>query len=145
MELEINNVHEKNGQEAPLISREVYDIIRKNESRIHAAIVNDRDFGYDYFGFKTLERSYLVKVGERTVETPQYLLMRVSIGIHLEDIESAIGTYDLMSRRIFTHATPTLFNAGTCYPQMSSCEFEVFSIGLWIDAFGRFPADDEGG
>jgi len=84
-------------------------------------IIYDRDFDYDYFGFKTLERSYLLKLGGKVVERPQHMLMRVSVGIHKEDIESAIKTYHLMSQRWFTHASPTLFNAGTPRAQLSSC------------------------
>ena len=83
-------------------------------------IIYDRDFDYDYFGFKTLERSYLLKLGGKVVERPQHMLMRVSVGIHKEDIESAIKTYHLMSQRWFTHASPTLFNAGTLKPQVLS-------------------------
>ena len=88
---------------------------------LDAAIIYDRDFGYDYFGFKTLERSYLLKMNGKMVERPQHLLMRVAVGIHKRDIAAAIETYNLMSERWFTHATPTLFNAGTPNPQMSSC------------------------
>src|SRR6202012_5224701 len=83
--------------------------------------IYDRDFGFDYFGFKTLEKSYLLKIDGNIAERPQHLFMRVSVGIHKEDVESAIKTYNLMSERWFTHATPTLFNAGTPKPQMSSC------------------------
>src|SRR5438128_1705431 len=83
--------------------------------------IYDRDYGFDFFGFKTLEKSYLLKINNRIVERPQHMYMRVAIGIHKDDIESAIRTYHLMSERWFTHATPTLFNAGTPKPQMSSC------------------------
>ncbi|GMT19209.1 hypothetical protein PFISCL1PPCAC_10506 [Pristionchus fissidentatus] len=109
------------GEHAPMISPETWAIIEKNAERLNSAIVYDRDFSYTYFGFKTLERSYLMKLDGRIVERPQHLLMRVSIGIHGEDIDAAIETYDMMSERYFTHATPTLFNSGTCRPQMSSC------------------------
>jgi len=88
---------------------------------LDSEIIYDRDFDYDYFGFKTLERSYLLKLGGKVVERPQHMLMRVSVGIHKEDIESAIKTYHLMSQRWFTHASPTLFNAGTPRAQLSSC------------------------
>ena len=114
-------VDAKTGQKASLIADDVYEIIEKNAIHLDSSIIYDRDFGYDYFGFKTLERSYLLKVHGKIVERPQHMLMRVSLGIHKEDIESAIETYNLMSERWFTHATPTLFNAGTPKPQMSSC------------------------
>jgi ribonucleoside-diphosphate reductase alpha chain len=106
---------------APLIADDVMEIINKNSDILDSSIIYDRDFGFDYFGFKTLEKSYLLKVNGQIVERPQHLFMRVSVGIHKEDIESAIKTYNLMSERWFTHATPTLFNAATPKPQMSSC------------------------
>ena len=109
------------GKKAPLLSDEVYKVIKNNAELLDSKIIYNRDFGYDYFGFKTLERSYLLKINGKIVERPQHMLMRVSIGIHLDDIESAVDTYELMSKRYFTHATPTLFNAGTPKPQMSSC------------------------
>uniref|UniRef100_J3LI42 Ribonucleoside-diphosphate reductase n=1 Tax=Oryza brachyantha TaxID=4533 RepID=J3LI42_ORYBR len=112
---------ERSGLMAPLIADGVYEIIMKNATRLDSEIIYDRDFDYDYFGFKTLERSYLLKVGGKVVERPQHMLMRVSIGIHKDDIESAIKTYHMMSQRWFTHASPTLFNAGTPRPQLSSC------------------------
>lgn len=111
----------KTGQNAGLIADDVYEIIKKNAELLDSTIIYDRDFGYDYFGFKTLERSYLLRVDGKVVERPQHMLMRVSLGIHKDDINSAIETYHLMSERWFTHATPTLFNAGTPKPQMSSC------------------------
>ncbi|MEQ9188568.1 MAG: ribonucleoside-diphosphate reductase subunit alpha [Cryomorphaceae bacterium] len=106
---------------APLIADDVYQIIMDNAEMLDSHIIYDRDFGYDFFGFKTLERSYLLKMNNKVVERPQHMLMRVALGIHKEDIDAAIETYDLMSQRWFTHATPTLFNAGTPKPQMSSC------------------------
>ncbi len=109
------------GENASLISKEVYGIIKKNAALLDSTIIYDRDFGYDYFGFKTLEKSYLLKLDKKIVERPQHMLMRVAIGIHKEDIDSAIETYNLMSEKWFTHATPTLFNAGTPKPQLSSC------------------------
>uniref|UniRef100_J3MBN5 Ribonucleoside-diphosphate reductase n=1 Tax=Oryza brachyantha TaxID=4533 RepID=J3MBN5_ORYBR len=115
------HVNERSGLNAPLVADDVYEIIMKNASRLDSEIIYDRDFDYDYFGFKTLERSYLLKLGGRVVERPQHMLMRVSVGIHKDDIESAIKTYHLMSQRWFTHASPTLFNAGTPRPQLSSC------------------------
>ena len=111
----------KTGQNAPLISKETWKVIKDNAAVLDEAIIYDRDFGYDYFGFKTLERSYLMKIDGQTVERPQHLLMRVAVGIHGEDIPAAIETYNLMSEKWFTHATPTLFNAGTPRPQLSSC------------------------
>ncbi|NIJ46081.1 ribonucleoside-diphosphate reductase alpha chain [Wenyingzhuangia heitensis] len=114
-------VNPRTGLESPLLSDEVYNVIQENSAVLDSAIVYDRDFNYDYFGFKTLERSYLLKINGEIVERPQHMLMRVSIGIHLNDIEEAIETYNLMSKKFFTHATPTLFNSGTPKPQMSSC------------------------
>ncbi|GAA5020902.1 ribonucleoside-diphosphate reductase [Marivirga lumbricoides] len=114
-------VDEKTGQNAPLLSKETYGVVKKHAAQLDSAIIYDRDFGYDYFGFKTLERSYLMKVDGKIVERPQHMLMRVAIGIHGEDIDSAVKTYNLMSEKWFTHATPTLFNAGTPKPQLSSC------------------------
>jgi len=114
-------VNPRTGKKAPLLSDEVYAIIQKNADKLDSSIIYNRDFGYDFFGFKTLERSYLLKLNGNIVERPQHMLMRVSIGIHLDDIEAALETYELMSKRYFTHATPTLFNSGTPKPQMSSC------------------------
>jgi len=111
----------KTGKDASLIADDVWDIIEGNAELLDSTIIYDRDFGFDYFGFKTLEKSYLLKLDGKIAERPQHLFMRVSIGIHKEDVESAIKTYNLMSERWFTHATPTLFNAGTPKPQMSSC------------------------
>lgn len=114
-------VDSKTGKDASLIADDVWEVIEKNAELLDSTIIYDRDFGFDYFGFKTLEKSYLLKVEGKIVERPQHLFMRVAIGIHKEDVESAIKTYHLMSERWFTHATPTLFNAGTPKPQMSSC------------------------
>lgn len=105
----------------PLLSEEVWQIICDHAELLDSTIIYDRDYGFDYFGFKTLERSYLLKVDGKVVERPQHMYMRVAIGIHHNDIDSVIRTYHLMSERWFTHATPTLFNAGTPKPQMSSC------------------------
>ncbi|MCW3105011.1 MAG: ribonucleoside-diphosphate reductase, alpha subunit [Bacteroidetes bacterium] len=116
-----NYIDPKTGKKAPLIADDVYEIIKKNAQELDSTIIYDRDFGYDYFGFKTLERSYLLKTNGQVAERPQHMIMRVSVGIHKDDIASAIETYNLMSERWFTHATPTLFNAGTPKPQMSSC------------------------
>lgn len=116
-----NLCHPKTGESTPLISENVYKIVMANATRLDAAVVYDRDFEYDYFGFKTLEKAYLLRIDNVPAERPQHMLMRVAVGIHLEDIDAAIETYDMMSRKVFTHATPTLFNAGTVKPQMSSC------------------------
>ncbi|ACT94479.1 ribonucleoside-diphosphate reductase subunit alpha [Dyadobacter fermentans] len=114
-------IDSKTGENASLISREVYEVIRQNASLLDSTIIYDRDYSYDYFGYKTLEKSYLLKVEGKIVERPQHMLMRVAIGIHQEDVQAAIETYHLLSEKWFTHATPTLFNAGTPKPQMSSC------------------------
>jgi ribonucleoside-diphosphate reductase alpha subunit len=115
------HVDPKNGQNAPLISKETWKIIKEHAAELDEAILYDRDFSYDFFGFKTLERSYLMKIDGKTVERPQHMIMRVAVGIHGSDIPAAIETYNLMSEKWFTHATPTLFNAGTPKPQLSSC------------------------
>ena len=114
-------VNPRTNKKAPLLSDETYKIIAKNAEFLDSTIIYNRDFHYDYFGFKTLERSYLLKLNGKVAERPQHMLMRVSIGIHMEDLDSAIETYNLMSKKYFTHATPTLFNSGTPKPQMSSC------------------------
>ena len=116
-----NYIDPKNGLNASLIADDVYKIVMENAHTLDSSIIYDRDFGYDYFGFKTLERSYLLKMNNRVAERPQHMIMRVAVGIHKNDIEAALKTYNLMSERWFTHATPTLFNAGTPKPQMSSC------------------------
>ena len=108
-------------QKAPMLADDVYQIIQDNKEVLDSTIIYDRDFSYDYFGFKTLERSYLLRTDGQIAERPQHMLMRVSIGIHKDDIPAAIETYEMMSKKYFTHATPTLFNAGTPKPQMSSC------------------------
>lgn len=111
----------KTNSHSPLVSEEIYQLTLKHADELDAALIFDRDFTYDYFGFKTLERSYLLKMYGKVVERPQHMLMRVSLGIHKDDITAAIETYHLMSEKWFTHATPTLFNSGTPNPQMSSC------------------------
>ena len=121
MEALYTYVDPKTNKKAALIADDVHKIIQENAEILDSHIIYDRDFGYDFFGFKTLERSYLLKMNNKLAERPQHMLMRVSIGIHKEDIDAAIETYDLMSQKWFTHATPTLFNAGTPKPQMSSC------------------------
>ncbi len=109
------------GKKGPLLADDVFNIIWENRDLLDSTIIYDRDFGFDFFGFKTLEKSYLLKINGMVAERPQHLIMRVAIGIHKEDIEAAIETYNLMSERWFTHATPTLFNAGSPKPQLSSC------------------------
>jgi ribonucleoside-diphosphate reductase alpha chain len=116
-----NYIDPKTGENASLVADDVYSVIMENKDRLDSSIIYDRDFRYDYFGFKTLTRSYLMKLNGMIAERPQQMLMRVSVGIHKEDIDSAIKTYNLMSEGWFTHATPTLFNSGTPKPQMSSC------------------------
>ncbi len=107
--------------DAPLVSEEMYNFVLANREKLDAAVIYDRDFCYDYFGFKTLERSYLLRMNGKVVERPQHLLMRVACGIHIGDLDATLATYDALSSKLFTHASPTLFNAGTCRPQLSSC------------------------
>lgn len=116
-----NYIDQKTNQPAPLIADDVYGIIQQHKDQLDASIIYERDYHFDYFGFKTLEKSYLLKVHGKIVERPQHLFMRVALGIHKTDIDAAIETYNLMSEKWFIHATPTLFNAGTPKPQMSSC------------------------
>lgn len=116
-----NMIQIETGQRTPMISDIHYNIIMNNKDRLNSSIIFDRDFNYNYFGFKTLERSYLLKINGKVVERPQHMLMRVSVGIHGDDIEAAIETYNLLSERYFTHASPTLFSAATPRPQLSSC------------------------
>lgn len=121
MEMEYNYISPKTGHRAPLLGEEYYKIIKANAQVLDSAVDYKRDYNYDFFGFKTLERSYLVRLNGEIVERPQHMLMRVAVGIHKDDIPSVIETYDLLSNKYFTHATPTLFNAATPTPQMSSC------------------------
>ena len=114
-------VDKKNGKKCPLLADDVWQVIEDNAEVLDSTIIYDRDFGFDYFGFKTLEKAYLLKVDGKIVERPQHMFMRVAIGIHKTDIDSVVETYNLLSERWFTHATPTLFNAGTPKAQMSSC------------------------
>ncbi|KAH7155040.1 ribonucleotide reductase [Dactylonectria estremocensis] len=114
-------VNEKNGKPSPMISQDTYECVMRHKEELDSAIVYDRDFNYQYFGFKTLERSYLLKIDGKIVERPQHMIMRVSVGIWGDDIERVLETYNLMSSKFFTHASPTLFNAGTPQPQLSSC------------------------
>ncbi|KAF9013177.1 ribonucleotide reductase alpha subunit [Cyathus striatus] len=116
-----NYVNPKNGRPASMISQDTYENVMANAEALDSAIVYSRDFNYNYFGFKTLERSYLLRINGRVAERPQHMIMRVAVGIHGTDIDRVIETYNLMSERYFTHASPTLFNAGTPNPQLSSC------------------------
>ncbi|XP_008705630.1 ribonucleoside-diphosphate reductase large subunit [Ursus maritimus] len=116
-----NYINPHNGRHSPMVAKSTLDIVLANKDRLNSAIIYDRDFSYNYFGFKTLERSYLLKINGKVAERPQHMLMRVSVGIHKEDIDAAIETYNLLSEKWFTHASPTLFNAGTNRPQLSSC------------------------
>jgi ribonucleoside-diphosphate reductase alpha chain len=121
MEKLYNYTDKGTGKRTPLIAEDVYQIILDNAELLDSSIIYDRDFAFDYFGFKTIEKSYLFKVDGKVAERPQHMYMRVALGIHKNDIDSVIETYNLMSEKWFTHATPTLFNAGTPKPQMSSC------------------------
>ena len=114
-------VNPKTGRPSSMISEETFNTVMKHHELLDSAIIYERDFHYNFFGFKTLERSYLLRINGKVAERPQHMLMRVAVGIHGEDIESAIETYNYMSEKAFTHASPTLFNAGTPHPQMSSC------------------------
>jgi ribonucleoside-diphosphate reductase subunit M1 len=114
-------INPKNNKLSPMISKETYECVMRHADELNSAIVYDRDFNYQYFGFKTLEKSYLLKIGKQVAERPQHMIMRVAVGIHGDDIEKTIETYNLMSQKCFTHASPTLFNAGTPQPQLSSC------------------------
>jgi ribonucleoside-diphosphate reductase alpha chain len=136
MEMLYNYLDPKTGEKAPLLADDVYEVIQKNAELLDSTIIYDRDYHFDYFGFKTLEKSYLLRLNGKPAERPQHMYMRVAVGIHKEDINAAIETYNLLSEGWFTHATPTLFNAGTPKPQMSSCflltmrktAFPVFTI-----------------
>lgn len=125
-------VDERSEQAAPLLSPHAHEVIQANARRLDAAIRYERDYLFDYFGFKTLERSYLLKLHGKVAERPQHMWMRVAVGIHQDDIDAAIETYNLMSEKWFTHASPTLFNAGTPHPQLSSC----FLLGMQEDSIG---------
>lgn len=118
------------GNSSPLVNDNLYNVVMKNKEKLNSYIDHNRDYTLDYFGFKTLERSYLTKVNGVIVERPQYMWMRVALGIHDDDFKDALQTYDLMSKKYFTHATPTLFNAGTRHQQMSSC----YLVGMESDS-----------
>lgn len=114
-------INPKTGRHQPMLSEQHHQIIMKNADTFNSTIIYDRDFSYNYFGFKTLERSYLLRIDGKVVERPQHMLMRVAVGIHGEDLDAVIVTYNLLSEKWFTHASPTLFNAATTRPQLSSC------------------------
>lgn len=114
-------VNPRNGRPSPMVSQELYEIVQQHAEELDSAIIYDRDFTYQYFGFKTMERAYLLKINGKIAERPQHMLMRVSVAIHGNDIAKAIETYNMMSQKYFTHASPTLYNAGTPQNQMSSC------------------------
>ncbi|XP_014779581.1 ribonucleoside-diphosphate reductase large subunit [Octopus bimaculoides] len=116
-----NYVNLRTEKHSPKIAPHIYELIKSNQEKLNSAIIHDRDYKYNYFGFKTLERSYLLKINDKVAERPQHMLMRVAVGIHQDDINAAIESYNLMSEKWFTHASPTLFNSGTNRPQMSSC------------------------
>lgn len=130
----------RTGEKAGLIGDDTYKLVWKYRDQLDSSIIYDRDYDFDYFGFKTLERSYLLRMDGQVVERPQHMLMRAAVGIHGEDIEAAIETYHLMSEKWFIHATPTLFNAGTPRPQLSSCfllSMTDDSISGIFDTLGR--------
>jgi ribonucleoside-diphosphate reductase alpha subunit len=118
---QLYSYQDKHDKHSPLVSKDLYDVVVSNPLELENMIDYERDYLIDYFGFKTLERAYLMKVNKVTVERPQHMWLRVSIGIHGKDLTKVKETYDLMSQKYFTHATPTLFNAGTPHPQLSSC------------------------
>ena len=132
MELLYKYIDPKSGEEAQLLADDVYEVIEKNAELLDSTIIYDRDYNFDYFGFKTLEKSYLLRTNGKPAERPQHMYMRVAVGIHKTDINAAIDTYHLLSEGWFTHATPTLFNAGTPKPQMSSC----FLLTMKEDSIG---------
>lgn len=117
---DLYNIIDGHGHRTPMISDNVFNIVMKYANRLNSAIIYHRDFDYKYFGFKTLERSYLLRINGKIVERPQHMLMRTSIGIHGDDIGSAIETYNLLSKKYFIHASTTLFSAGTPWPLLSS-------------------------
>lgn len=130
----------------PVISDKYYNIVQKHANQLNSAIIYDRDFSYNYFGFKTLERSYLLKIHGKVVERPQHMLMRVAVGIHGEDIDRAIETYNFLSERYFTHASPTLFSACTLTQQMSryaSNSYNVMQLNVQRIFLQLFSLDDE--
>lgn len=132
MEMLYNYIDPKSGEKAPLLADDVYEVIQKNAELLDSTIIYDRDYNFDYFGFKTLEKSYLLRIDRVPAERPQQMYMRVAVGIHKDDMGAVIETYNLLSEGWFTHATPTLFNSGTPKPQMSSC----FLLTMKEDSIG---------
>lgn len=132
MEMLYNYIDPKSGEKAPLLADDVYEVIQKNAELLDSTIIYDRDYNFDYFGFKTLEKSYLLRIDRVPAERPQHMYMRVAVGIHKDDMGAVIETYNLLSEGWFTHATPTLFNSGTPKPQMSSC----FLLTMKEDSIG---------
>jgi ribonucleoside-diphosphate reductase alpha subunit len=132
MEALYNYIDPATNDRANLISDDTIQVVRKHKDKLDSSIIYDRDYSFDYFGFKTLERSYLLRMNGKVVERPQHLLMRAAVGIHGDDIEAAVETYNYMSEKWFIHATPTLFNAGTPKPQLSSC----FLLSMTDDSIG---------
>ena len=118
---QLANYRDKHNKSSPLVTAEFMETVNANSAELNAMCDYDRDYLIEYFGFKTLERAYLMQVNRVIVERPQHMLLRVAIGIHGNDLARVRETYDLMSQKMFTHATPTLFNAGTPHPQLSSC------------------------
>ncbi len=141
-------VNPKNNKPSPMINQKTYEAVMKHADELNSAIVYDRDFNYQYFGFKTLERSYLLRLNGKVAERPQHMIMRVAVGIHGEDIEKVIETYNLMSNKYFTHASPTLFNAGMFSPGLV-CLLDLYSNHLRRNspspAFILLPSGYEGG
>jgi ribonucleoside-diphosphate reductase alpha chain len=133
------NCKDVHGNEMPLVSDDLYNVVKNNKEKIDSKIDCERDYLFDFFGYKTLERAYLQKVNNKIIERPQYMWMRVCIGIHSHDLDSAFEMYDAMSLRLYTHATPTLFNAGTRHSQMSSC----FVAGTPVLTTNRGPVPIE--
>ena len=133
------NCKDVHGNSMPLVSDDLYNVVQKNKEIIDNKIDSERDYLFDFFGYKTLERSYLQKVYNKIVERPQYMWMRVCIGVHSDDLDNAFKMYDAMSNRLYTHATPTLFNAGTRHSQMSSC----FVAGTPVLTTNRGPVPIE--
>ena len=141
------NVHPTTGMSSPLVADNIYDIVMTNKEWFDSSIMHDRDYAYGYFGYKTLERSYLFKIKNKIVERPQHMIMRVAVGIHGDNLEKVKETYQFMSDRYFTHATPTLFNAGTPRPQLSSCFLLTMkddSIEGIYDTLKQVRSDEEG-
>ena len=130
------NNKDKDDKQVPLISKRVYDFVIKNKNKLNSYIDYSRDFNFDYFGFKTLEKAYLMKVNNTIIERIQHLIMRVSIGMHSDNLKDALETYDMISNKYFTHATPTLFHSGTPRPQLLSC----FLLGMEDSVHGMYKA-----